>query len=254
MYGEQHPFRLGLPAAASLAVNALLAAALLSIGLAGTERKVRSPAMTTLALAAVKGTEEGEEEAETAEAAKPVPPAPAAALPPPPPLSISPRAMPAAPTTEPRLPALPAAATAPATQPAQNAAPSAAPPQAATPASPAPAATTARRGKADGLDVRAPSGDGRSYASRIRSWLYAHKIYPRRSRMRREEGVVQVRFTIDRGGVLLDGAVVRGSGNGALDEEAMATLRRSSPFPAAPREISGDRIEFTVPIEFALAT
>ena len=44
-----------------------------------------------------------------------------------------------------------------------------------------------------------------------------------------------------------------GSGNGALDNEATATLRRSSPFPQATRDVAGERIVFTLPIEFAVA-
>jgi protein TonB len=108
------------------------------------------------------------------------------------------------------------------------------------------------RGAADGLDVKAPPGTSRSYAAKVRSWLYAHKIYPRRARMRREEGRVQVRFVIDRTGMLLEGAIVQGSGNTVLDYEAEAMLRRASPYPGAPAELPGERIEFTAPIIFTL--
>jgi protein TonB len=109
-----------------------------------------------------------------------------------------------------------------------------------------------RKGVADGLDAKAPPGTSRSYAAKVRSWLYAHKVYPRRARMRREEGMVQVRFVLDREGVLLEGAVVRRSGNVVLDDEAEAMLRRSSPYPRAPADLPGERIEFTAPIEFTL--
>ena len=119
-------------------------------------------------------------------------------------------------------------------------------------ASAAATASPARRGAADGLDVRAPAGTSRSYAAKIRSWLYAHKIYPRRARMRREEGQVQVRFVLNRAGMLLEGAIIRGSGNEVLDEEAEAMLRRAAPYPPAPAELSGERIEFTAPILFTL--
>ena len=100
--------------------------------------------------------------------------------------------------------------------------------------------------------MKAPSGTSRSYAAKVRSWLYAHKIYPRRARMRREEGRVQVRFVLDRTGMLLEGAVVQGSGNAVLDDEAEAMLRRASPYPRAPVELPGERIEFTAPIIFSL--
>lgn len=90
------------------------------------------------------------------------------------------------------------------------------------------------------------------YAAKYSSWLYAHKLYPRRARMRREEGVVRVRFVIDRAGLLLEGYVVASSGRASLDEEAAAMMQRASPFPKAPRDIGGERIEFTAPIEFVL--
>ena len=70
--------------------------------------------------------------------------------------------------------------------------------------------------------------------------------------MRREEGVVRVRFVIDRAGLLVDGRILQGSGCAALDEEAMAMMRRASPYPKAPREIAGERIEFTTLVEFVL--
>ncbi|WP_230461478.1 energy transducer TonB [Sphingobium sp. CAP-1] len=77
-------------------------------------------------------------------------------------------------------------------------------------------------------------------------------MYPRRAKMRHEEGRVQVRFVIDRAGALLEGAVVRGSGNASLDDEAGAMLRRAAPYPRAPADVPGDRIEFLAPIDFIL--
>lgn len=70
--------------------------------------------------------------------------------------------------------------------------------------------------------------------------------------MRREEGRVQVRFVLDRAGMLLEGAIVRGSGHAVLDEEAEARLRRASPYPRPPAELPGERRKFTAPIKFIL--
>lgn len=135
--------------------------------------------------------------------------------------------------------------------PAPAAAPQAAaqpPTQAPTSAPPAP-----RQGVARGLDVNAPHGAGRDYSSKLRSWLEAHKTYPRRSRMRREEGVVEVRFILDRSGHVLDGDIVRTSGYSALDAEVLAMLVRADPFPAAPQGVLGERIEIAAPVEFFLS-
>lgn len=70
--------------------------------------------------------------------------------------------------------------------------------------------------------------------------------------MRREEGVVQVRFTIGRDGLLLNRQIISGSGHVTLDEEAFSMMGRASPYPRAPREIAGERIEFIAPVAFVL--
>lgn len=237
MAGARHPLRIGGPAAASLLVNALLIAALLNLGLRDAPAIKESPALTVMSLAVLKGVEEGVEERQT--------PAPAAAPSTAATTEPAPAVKPISPTPiiipSPLTMAVPVA-------PAASAAPS------ATQATNAPAAASAPppRGAADGLDVKAPPGNSRSYAAKVRSWLYAHKIYPRRARMRRQEGRVEVRFVIDRAGSLLEGVIIRGSGHDVLDEEAAAMMRRASPFPRAPNEVPGERIEFSAPIDFIL--
>lgn len=244
------PFRVSAPAAASLLVNGLLIAALLNLGMGHVSRRAQAPALTVLSLAELKGTEQGQDEAEAATQSDPAsvdplpratppapqPQAPVALTPPPVVMVPSPIALP--------LPVQAVArsngAATPAAKPVRQG------------ASASSAASSARRGTADGLDVNAPPGTSRSYAARIRSWLYAHKLYPRRARMRREEGRVQVRFVLDRAGTLLEGAVVKGSGNAVLDGEAEAMMWRASPYPRVPAELPGDRIEFIAPIEFIL--
>jgi TonB family protein len=47
--------------------------------------------------------------------------------------------------------------------------------------------------------------------------------------------------------------VSRSSGVAAFDQEALQTLGRAQPFPPpAPGELSGDSIEFEIPVRFAL--
>lgn len=248
MAGAAHPFRIGGPAAASLLVNALLIAALLNLGMGHASRRAETPAMTVLSLALLKGVEQGKEEAETAAPSTPaaVPPPPADPLPVSqstavaivaPPVAVAPSRLSLSVSVQ---PTAAASAAPPASQPDATGAPS--------------AALSARRGATDGLDVKASAGTSRSYAARIRSWLYAHKIYPRRARMRREEGLVQVRFVLNRAGMLVEGIVLRGSGHTALDQEAEAMMRRASPYPHPPADLPGERIEFTVPIDFSLST
>lgn len=244
------PFRIGGPTAASLLVNGLLIAALLNLGAGRQQRRVESSSLTVMSLALLKGAEDG---AEDAKAPAPIQPAPLSETSPPTPDQPSPAALPAPPAIV-AVPSLLSSASQPAASTA--APPVAAAPAKAAPHSPSPAsllaAPAARRGAADGLDADADAGTSRAYAARIRSWLYAHKVYPRRARMRREEGTVRVRFVIDRAGMLIEGHIIESSGRASLDEEADAMMQRASPYPKAPRDVPGDRIEFTAPIEFAL--
>ena len=160
-----------------------------------------------------------------------------------------------APTTSASVPAPPQPREAPAASStaAATLAPSPPPAQvAAASGPPAQAAPAQRQGTRDGLDIDGRNGAGADYASRLRAWLEAHKTYPKRARMRREEGVVHVHFAVDRDGRLLRGDVVTSSGFASLDAEAMAMLDRSNPFPGAPHSVRGERIEVSTPVEFYL--
>lgn len=64
-------------------------------------------------------------------------------------------------------------------------------------------------------------------------------------------GTVQVAFSIDRGGRVLSARLVRGSGDSALDEEAVAMIRRASPVPAPPDGLGGSAIALSVPVRFS---
>ncbi len=121
----------------------------------------------------------------------------------------------------------------PVAQPVQPA-PVAAPPAPA--AAPAPSA--------------APSRAVPSWQGRLLSHLERHKRYPRSAQARRQEGVAQVRFTIDRDGNVLSVRLDRSSGVPSLDEETVEMVRRASPLPAPPEEMAKDRIELVVPVQF----
>jgi protein TonB len=245
---RQRPFQIGGPAAVSLLVNALLIMALLNLGISGPGRRAEAPALTVMSLAALKGVENGDVEAKAAEPATPAPSPPAQPV-----ADIHPPQL-AQPIPMPIVISSisPIAAMATPIAPVASVAPQLSPPAQQSASAQSPAAPAARRGTTDGLDADAPTGTSRSYAAKVRSWLYAHKVYPRRARMRHEEGKVQVRFVLDRAGVLIEGVVTKGSGNSTLDEEAAAMMRRASPFPKAPVEVPGERIEFFAPIEFTL--
>lgn len=149
---------------------------------------------------------------------------------------------------------IPVAAPAPVVAASSAPAPSAPGPAPPAPpkAAPSPPAPPQRAGDAVGLNVNAPRGKSQDYASMLRVWLEAHKSYPKHAKMRRQEGAVTVRFSVDRSGNLIERAIVRGSGVASLDEEAMAALARSNPFPAAPVTALGKSFEMQTVLEFYL--
>lgn len=225
--------------AVSTAFNILLIAGVAQLGMRGADRVwVEDPAMI-VSLVSVRG-EDSQTPSPSAQASDPqLEPAPT----PPPTPDLPPRPTPtpeAAPTVRYVSETPPAPAAAPAVAVA-----AAAPRMAA-------AAPPPRAGTRDGLDIQAPNGTSNDYASRLRAWLEAHKTYPRRSKMRREEGIVQIRFAVDRKGHLLGGDITRSSGFEALDAEALAMLGRADPFPSAPHTVRGERIEISTPVEFSL--
>jgi protein TonB len=91
-----------------------------------------------------------------------------------------------------------------------------------------------------------------TWKTQIVALLERNKRYPAVAQSRREQGVAQVFFSLDRQGRVIDSRIARSSGASALDEEALALLRRAQPFPAPPRELPGERVDLTVPIRFNL--
>jgi len=82
--------------------------------------------------------------------------------------------------------------------------------------------------------------------------LEAHKRYPPEARERGEQGVVYLRFAMDRHGKVLSSGVQRSSGFDDLDEETLELIQRSQPLPPPPSTVAGNTLELVVPIQFRL--
>ena len=76
------------------------------------------------------------------------------------------------------------------------------------------------------------------------------KFYPADARERKEAGVAQVFFSLNRKGELVSNRIVRSSGYPSLDNAALETIRRGQPFAPPPAELKGEEIDLTVPIRF----
>ncbi|EKV30096.1 periplasmic binding protein TonB [Caenispirillum salinarum AK4] len=114
------------------------------------------------------------------------------------------------------------------------------------------AGSTAAQGTAEARTGGGTPGERRDYIALIQTWLERHKEYPRRARLRRQEGTVVLRFVIDRQGAVLSHRIERGSGHSALDDEVEKMIRRASPLPAMPPGVAGETLEIAVPVVFAL--
>ena len=101
----------------------------------------------------------------------------------------------------------------------------------------------------------APPGDPSAvpaWQGRLAGQLQRAKRYPDSAREAGQEGVVSVSFIMDRTGQVLAVRVVHSSGSQALDDEALALVRRAEPLPAPPPELPGRSVTLTVPIRFSL--
>ena len=82
--------------------------------------------------------------------------------------------------------------------------------------------------------VSKPRVSSASWKAKVVSWLKRHQRYPASAKSQRQEGNVQVAFTIDAGGRVKSARVSRSSGNAELDRAALDMVRRSSPVAAPP--------------------
>ncbi len=94
--------------------------------------------------------------------------------------------------------------------------------------------------------------DRKEFATRLFGHLNRYKRYPASARMRHQEGVVSLRFTMDRQGHVLSYEIAKTSGSDALDNEARELIKRAEPLPVIPAAFGRDTLDLVVPIEFFL--
>jgi len=75
-----------------------------------------------------------------------------------------------------------------------------------------------------------------------------HKRYPPDRAQKSAE--ILVNFVLDRIGHVLSVNIVKGSGDPAFDEAALAMVRRSDPVPQPPPAVADDGLSFTLPVIF----
>lgn len=88
-----------------------------------------------------------------------------------------------------------------------------------------------------------------TWEGRVLARLEKYRRYPSAARSARQQGVVYIRFRINRDGRLLSSLLVRSSGYPAIDKAAFEMLRRAEPLPKIPAD-RPDEIELAVPVKF----
>jgi protein TonB len=78
--------------------------------------------------------------------------------------------------------------------------------------------------------------------------LDRHKRYPAERSQKTAE--ILVSFVLDRTGHVLSTSIVKGSGDPAFDEAALAMVRRSDPVPMPPPLVADEGLNFTLPVVF----
>lgn len=124
-------------------------------------------------------------------------------------------------------------------------------PSAETPAPDASGRAVAQDGGATAAPGALASGDTLQFQRALLAHIEHFRSYPQRARQAGVEGVVLLRFSMDRRGVVTDAWIEHSSGSTSLDAEALAAIQRAQPLPQIPSGLP-DQLSFAMPISFTL--
>ncbi|WP_236994653.1 energy transducer TonB [Granulosicoccus antarcticus] len=115
-------------------------------------------------------------------------------------------------------------------------------------------ASVANTGSASDQNAEGTTGDPNAYLGKINAWLKQFHRYPLASKKRKEEGVVHLKFTINREGEIQDASIEKSSGYDRLDRAALELLSEASPVPRIPDFMNRETLKLVIPIEYSLIT
>jgi protein TonB len=87
-----------------------------------------------------------------------------------------------------------------------------------------------------------------NWIAQVSAKIQRNKRYP--SEARGDLGVVHVRFSVDRQGGIHSVRLVKSSGSGVLDKDALALVQRAEPLPPPPPEMPGAQIPLSQQINY----
>lgn len=107
-------------------------------------------------------------------------------------------------------------------------------------------------GRMPGDSVSSLSGSSAiSYREALLMHIARYRRYPADARRDHVQGIVEVRFVLDRAGEVQNVWIAASSGRTNLDAEALAAIRRAAPMPKIPSDLP-DSLDITLPIDFEI--
>lgn len=98
------------------------------------------------------------------------------------------------------------------------------------------------------------NAQGRASVSSYQATIFAHlrrfRSYPPEARRQGIKGTSTVTFTVNASGALISATLSGSSGAAILDREAVAMVRRASPFPPIPAGLAQSQVTVRAPIRF----
>ncbi|HEY1505446.1 MAG TPA: energy transducer TonB [Stellaceae bacterium] len=91
------------------------------------------------------------------------------------------------------------------------------------------------------------------YLLGLQAWIARQERYPAEARAQNREGKGIVGFTIARDGKVTRVWIDQTTGSSVLDQASLATIRDASPVPPLPHDITGDSVDFFLPVNYALS-
>jgi periplasmic protein TonB len=95
-------------------------------------------------------------------------------------------------------------------------------------------------------------GPGDNYLERLYRHLLRYKSYPKEAVDRKQQGKVEIGFTIARDGSISDVHIERSSGYPDIDQATAAMVRRAAPMPPLPQSFKGNSARVKFPIDYRL--
>lgn len=92
----------------------------------------------------------------------------------------------------------------------------------------------------------------KNYISTVLRTLEQNKKYPYIAQRRNQEGTAVLYFEINSQGDVVQFYIKESSGHALLDQEVLAMIERSKPFPAMPKDMTKDNLVLVLPVQFYL--